>query len=125
MLYFVLFVVIPIIICIILFGNTDDKKSLLNSVGLDYRNDVYETSKEKEFKNKVKKIIEELEKQAKKEMPNASDFELLEKMWYIIRNEHEQLLERTGYISKESDRVWWILSRSYEKQLSIRNSKEM
>lgn len=55
MLYFLLFIIIPVILGIIFFGKTDDKKSLLNSVSLDYKTETYSDLKEKEFNNKVKK----------------------------------------------------------------------
>lgn len=112
MLSFLLFVIIPVILGIIFFGKTDDKKSLLNSVGLDYKANTYSELKEKEFKNKVKKIIKEMEARVLKENPNGTKLELLEKMWQIVCADDDNYNVK----SPEEKKVWWIVTRAYEKE---------
>lgn len=115
MLSFIFFVLIPVILCIIIFGQTEDKKSLLNSVGLDYKADTYKDLKEKEFKNKVKKIIKEMEARVRKENPNGTKLELLEKMWQIVCSDDEKY----NIKSPEEKEVWWIVTRAYEKEKKL------
>lgn len=48
-----------VVVCIFLFGNTDDKRSLLQEVGLDYSQSKYEEKKEAEFKKSCCKAMTE------------------------------------------------------------------
>jgi hypothetical protein len=112
MLSFIFFVIIPIILCIIIFGKTDDKKSLLNSVGLDYKKETYNDLKEKEFNKKVKKIIEDMEAGVLKENPNRTKLDLLYKMWQIVCSDDENYNVK----SPEEKKVWWIVTSAYEKE---------
>lgn len=115
MLSFIIFVIIPVILCIILFGKTEDKKSLLNSVGLDYKADTYSDLKEKEFDKKVKEIIKEMEARVRKENPNGTKLELLERMWQIVCSDDENY----NIKSPEEKKVWWIVTSAYEKQKKL------
>lgn len=112
MLSFIFFVVIPVILCIILFGKTDDRKSLLNSIGLDYKADTYSEVKKKEFNNEVKKIIKEMEASVLKENPKGTKLELLYRMWQIVCSDDENY----NLKSPEEKEVWWIVTSAYEKE---------
>lgn len=46
-----------VVICALLFGKIDTKKTLLNEVGLDFSKKTYENAKEKEFEKYCKKAL--------------------------------------------------------------------
>ena len=118
MLSFIFFVIIPVILCIIIFGKIDDKKTLLNSVGLDYKADTYNDLKEKEFNKEVKKIIKEMEARVLKENPNGTKLELLNRMWQIVCSDDDNYNMK----SPEEQKVWWIVTSAYEKE---KNNKSL
>lgn len=56
MLEFIIMIVI-LVVCVMLFGKADSKKTLLNTVGLDLSEQNYQNSKEREFEKYCKKAM--------------------------------------------------------------------
>ena len=52
-----LIIVIIIVVCVLIFGKADTKKSMLNSVGLDLSKNAYDTNKRIEFERYCKKAM--------------------------------------------------------------------
>lgn len=70
--------VIMVVICIFLFGKTDDKRDVLNSIGLDYSQDRLTAKKEKEYQ---KACLGAMVEYAKKYEPKTTQSGLLSSMY--------------------------------------------
>lgn len=75
-----LFVIVSLVLGLLLFGITDDRRSVLNAVGLDFKKEKYEELKYREHAKAVKRVKKELEERAKQHYTFEKRIELLKYM---------------------------------------------
>jgi len=79
---------IIIVVCVLIFGKADTKKSMLNSVGLDLSENAYDTNKRIEFERYCKKAMKTAVEKYNVSGKNEKEFaDLLEDTLYLSLHE--------------------------------------